>query len=511
MVNFLLAIFSGITLSISLPNFYIPFSFLIGFGIIFYFITKDRMKDVFIYPFLSGMVFSVLSFYWIVYAISYYGGLNVFLSGLLFLLFCVSFSIYTFVLFSLVLKTFYIRYGNRAFYLAPFIYTFFEFLREYIPFNGFPWNLSGYMLTYITPLAQITSFISVYGLSFFVVFLSATFFLFFKEKKRVYAIVLGLNILLLVAFYIIGNLRIDGYKEDIKTFKVAVIQGNIDESLKLNPDDDVNRVVIDKYVELMRKASKKNPDIIVLPESAIPIYPFVDNSLKEYFFEEISDIKIPLIVGFDNVILTDTRKIDRVYNSVFLMDKDHNFSDYYNKIKLVPFGEYTPFKTKLMEKIFTYLQGIDFTQGESQKILVYKDLKVVPLVCFESIFPDFVADFVSKNGNVIVNITNDGWFGKTSGPYQHFEMAKVRAIENGVYLVRAANTGISAVIDPVGRVRSHIPLMEEGYIVYSVNISKKVTFFNHYRSYIYLTFIVIFLTLVLLFEVKYRKNLEVRS
>ncbi|MEJ5172992.1 MAG: apolipoprotein N-acyltransferase, partial [Hydrogenothermaceae bacterium] len=501
-----LSVLTGIFLGISLPNFFVPFCFLIGFYILFKFIADYPLKKVVIYSFITGLVFSVISFYWITYAISYYGGINLFLSSILFSLFVVSYSAGVFLPFAIAVKLLYNRYGLNAVFTAPFVWVLLEFSREFFPFNGFPWNLTGYMLSYINPFAQITAFFSVYGISFMVLFSSVVFFLMFRVKEKKSIILATLTIFVFITIFIYGQFRIDNYRDIGKSVKVAVIQGNIDESLKLNPTPEINRQVIDTYTELMEQSLRYNPDFIILPESAIPIYPYIDNSLKDYFFEKIKDIDVPIITGFDNVLLTPEMEVDKVYNSVFILDENHRYVDYYNKIKLVPFGEYTPFKSKVLESVFTYLQGIDFTKGKSQKILHYRDLKVVSLICFESIFPDFVSDFVNKGGNLIVNVTNDGWFGKTSAPYQHFEMARIRSIETGRYFIRAANTGVSAVINPVGVIKSHIPLKERGFIVQTVYLYDEKTFFTAYKTYIYFTFILMFLSLITYFELKYRKE-----
>ncbi|MEZ0323656.1 MAG: apolipoprotein N-acyltransferase [Hydrogenothermaceae bacterium] len=507
-----LSVLSGLFLGISLPNFFIPFGFLIGFYILFKFIVDYPLKKVIFYSFITGLTFSVISFYWIIYAVSYYGGINLFLSSILFILFTFSYSAWVFISFSVIVKLLYNRYGLNAIFTAPFVWVFLEFSREFFPFNGFPWNLVGYMLSYINPIAQITAFFSVYGLSFLVLLLSVVFFLMFRVKEKKLIILAILTILIFIIIFIYGQFRIDNYRDSGKSVKVAVIQANIDESLKLNPTQETNIKIIDIYTDLIKQSLKDNPDFVVLPESAIPIYPYIDTPLRDYFFHKIKDINVPIITGFDNVLLTPNMDIDKIYNSVFILDENHTYVDYYNKIKLVPFGEYAPFKNKILENIFTYLQGIDFTKGKEQKILTYRDLKVVPLICFESIFPDFVSDFVNKGGNVIVNVTNDGWFGKTSAPYQHFEMARIRSIETGRYLIRAANTGISAVINPVGVIKGYLPLKEEGFIVQTVYLYDEKTFFTAYKTYIYFIFILIFLSLITYFELKYRKEkVEVKS
>ncbi|ACN99421.1 apolipoprotein N-acyltransferase [Sulfurihydrogenibium azorense Az-Fu1] len=483
---------SGFLLALSLPNFFIPFSFLVGFSLLFYLIERHSTKDILIYSFVAGIVFSIFSFYWIVFALSYYGGINLIVSSVLFLIFSFAYSLYTFVLFSFIGKKVYQKYSFYGFFLLPFIWVFLEFFREFFPFNGFSWNLFGYMLSYINPVAQITYYTSVYGLSFLVLFFSVSFYLMVFKRDYRFVVLNVLNIIIFTLLLIWGNHRINSYTDTGKYYKVAVLQGNVDESMKLKPTKEINIKIIDKYIQLLKQAKEKGADIAVLPESALPFFPYIDSSLKDYFFQRFSDIKIPILSGFDNVLLKEDGDIDRVYNSLFLIDKDGFYVDYYSKIKLVPFGEYTPFRNSFLESIFTYLQGIDFSKGEGQKLLIYKDMKIASLICFESIFPDFVSNFVNKGVNVIVNITNDGWFGKTSAPYQHFEMARIRAIENNVYLIRAANTGISAVINPVGSVKSFIPLYKEGVLVEKVYLSSGKSFYNSYKMYIYVGFVFIF-------------------
>lgn len=497
---FTLSVLSGFFLSLSLPNFFIPFSFLIGFSIWFYIIEKKDLKDILIFSFIGGFVFSLMSFYWIVFALSYYGDINIFVSSILFIIFSTAFSLYTFVLFGFIAKNLISNFSAGGIFLLPFIWVFLEFFREYFPFNGFSWNLFGYMISYINPVAQITYFTSIYGLSFLVLFFSVSFYLMISKKDFRYITLNTFNILFFIVLFLWGNHRINSYTDNGKYYKVAVLQGNVDESMKLKPNREINIKIIDKYINLLREAKEKGSDIAVLPESALPFFPYIDSSLRDYFFGRFSEIKIPFLSGFDNILLKEDGDIDRVYNSLFLIDEDGFYVDYYSKIKLVPFGEYTPFRNKFLESIFEYLQGIDFTKGERQKLLIFKDMKIVSLICFESIFPDFVSNFVNRGANVIVNITNDGWFGKTSAPYQHFEMARVRAIENNIYLIRAANTGISAVVNPVGVVKSHLPLYKEGVMIEKVYLTNGKSFYNQNKNNIYITFVLTFF--LILFAIK---------
>jgi apolipoprotein N-acyltransferase len=497
MLYIVLSVISGLTLSISLPNYYIPFAFLVGYGLLFYLIEKNDTKRLILYSFIAGFIFSAISFYWIIYAIHYYGKIDLYLSSGLFLLFITAYSLYTFVLFSILLKLFYKRYNYKGFFISPFLMVLLEVVREYFPFTGFPWNLNGYMLSYINQIAQISSLFSIYGLSFFVLYFSVSFYMMFSNQHFRWIILNLLNIALFISIFLWGQSKIESYADKGESYKISILQGNIDETLKIERNTENDMIVLDKYISLFEKAKKDNPDLIILPESALPFFPFIDNDKKEYFFKEFEKIKIPFLSGFDNVILNKNLEIGKVYNSLFLVDENGKYVDYYSKIKIVPFAEYSPIRFKFLEEIFEYMKGIDFSPGEGQKLLTFqkngkRPMKIVSLICFESVFPNYVSSFVNKGGNVIVNITNDGWFGKTSAPYQHFEMARIRAIENNVYLIRAANTGISAIINPVGKIKSKLNLNTEGVLTDYVYLTDGRSFFNQNRIFILIGYMVLF-------------------
>lgn len=511
MLYLFLSILAGFTLAISLPNYFIPFGFLIGYSILFYIVEKFSYKKVFLYSFIAGFTFSIFSFYWIIYAIVNYGHINIYISAILFFIFSLFYSLIVFTFYFLVLKFLYKRYKYKSLLLAPFLMVLFEIMREYFPFTGFPWNLNGYMLSYINQIGQIVSIFSIYGLSFLILYFSVSFYFMIIKRDFKFIFLNIFNIFFFVVLFTYGDFRIKNYEDKGKPYKVAILQGNVDESLKVNPSFEINKEILDKYLNLFEEVKKYNPDIAVLPESALPFFPYINNSLKAYFFEKFNYIKIPFLAGFDNVILNENLEIKNVYNSLFLVDQDGNYTDYYTKIKLVPFGEYTPIKIDFLKDTFQYLQGLDFSSGNLKKILEFKKeeklpMKIVPCICFESIFPIFISDFINEGGNVIVNVTNDGWFGKTAAPYQHFEMARVRAIENNVYLVRAANTGISAIINPVGVIKEKINLYQYGFIVGDVYISNGKTIFNQHKVEIFVVYIFTFLSILILLEFYKRKG-----
>jgi apolipoprotein N-acyltransferase len=394
------------------------------------------------------------------------------------------------------------RYRLEAVFFLPFIWLFLEILREFVPFGGFPWNLSGYMISYINPIAQISSITGIYGLSFLVLFLSVSVFYFFYKRSFNSFLIITFSFLCVVGLFIYGNIKINSYNYSGKKVKISIIQGNIPEDMKMSVEGKPQ--IIKKYVKLIKEAYYKDkPDLIVLPESSLPFPPLSINSkLKIEFLRDIKDVKVPMIIGFDNYFLRNEHLY--LYNSMFLFNEKHKVVNYYNKIKLVPFGEYVPFPFKIFETLFPYLEGYDFMRGRQMKILVYKRFRILPLICFEGIFPNFVASNSKRKPNLIVNITNDAWFKKTSAPYQHFEMVRIRAIETGNFLVRAANTGISAFVSPTGKIIKSLGLFEEGYITAQIHLQIKETFFEKHRIQLFYFSLLLFLISLLYFEWRYK-------
>ena len=486
MKNIVLSVITGILISLSFPGVFIPFAFLGGFLIFLFMIKKEKsLKNAFFFSLITGISFSLFSFYWIVFAITHYGDVNIFVGIILFVIFSITFSLFQFVPFGL----FFFKFKSYP-VLLPFVWVILEILREFFPFTGFPWNLMGYTLSYINQIAQITSVGGIYSLSFLALCTAVSVYLFLERKNIISTFyVIGMMIIFLI-LYVWGDHRIKNWEKKGVPKNVAVIQGNIKEDIKQSPNERL--MILQTYIDLIKEASKHNVDLIILPESALPVYPLYQEPdvYRDYLFDQLKKIKKPVLSGFDNVYYKDHKLI--LHNSIFIIDKNGNILDHYSKIKLVPFGEYVPFPFGAFKPLFPYLQGYDFMPGRDKKLLEFNQFKIVPLICYEVIFPVFVADF-SKHGNIIVNVTNDAWFGKTVAPFQHFEMARVRAIENGKYLVRAANTGISAVINPVGEIDYSLGLFEKGIILDTVYLNDSLTFWNRYHHIILISFVLLFI------------------
>ncbi len=489
----LLAIFSGIFIGISFPNFFLPFAFIIGFFFYFKSLFEDSYKRHLIFSFFIGFSSSLISLYWLYFATTDYINLTPTLSIVILIVIASVFSFYQFLSFSVVLLILKRFFKEKVLMLAPFVWVNLEMFREFFPFGGFPWNLMGYSISYINQFAQLTSILGIYGLSLLCIFLSVSVFVFFHKKTVISGSILLTGILITVLIYIYGEYRINNLelKSDKKVY-IAIVQGNIGQALKLSKNKEP---INDIYLSLLNSIDK-DIDLIILPETAIYIDPYYIDETYLKFYKNLK-VKAPILTGIDHLKVTEDSV--EIYNGMFLLSPKLKVLDYYHKIKLVPFGEYTPKMFKFLGKVIEYLvSGLDFSAGKEKNIIHYKNMKIVPLICFESIFTYFTGTF-SQRGNIIINITNDAWFGNTSAPYQHFEMARVRAIENGKYLIRVANTGISAVIKPNGEISSLIGLNKRKIEYDNVYLIEGKTFFCENIKYIYKFYILLpFLLIILL-------------
>jgi len=511
-----LGLLSALLIFFSFPPYEIPFLSVLGLAIYFMIISdfKSFKRGLFL-SLYTGFFIGVLLFYWFYYPISEVYGLPTWIGFLAPIPAGILYSLFHFGIMYPILHLTYSITDNRfkALFLAPFIWTFLEVLREFTIFDGFPWNLMGYSISYINLLTQVTSILGIYILSFLVLYLAVVIswiLIYYVEKYQInlfnIANIVGVTIMLIViAAY--GFNKMANYKPEGIKKRVALIQGNVDQKEKLNVSN--YRKINNLYMDLINKAlegekegntgdkkqtqkqdKNEKVDLIILPESSVYITPsYIE---KEYmrFFANIKQVDDTLLlIGLDDITFSTEGDI-KIYNSVYLFKTNGEIVDFYRKIKLVPFGEYTPKTLKWLSNYINYLGGIDFSRGAEKRILQFGDFKIVPLICFEAIFPYFVGEF-AKRGNLIVNITNDAWFGNTAGPYQHFEMARVRAVENGKYLVRVANSGISAVIDPIGRIQNYIPLNVRAIVYADVYLIDEETVFEKYLLYVYALYIIL--------------------
>jgi apolipoprotein N-acyltransferase len=346
-----------------------------------------------------------------------------------------------------------------------------EWLRGHL-FTGFPWNTFGYALTEPLALAQTVSLLGIWGLTFLSVAIFATPAVLADDRKDTpnpyRAPVIALMILAAMGGYGLARLRAHPTTY-VNGVKLRIMQPNLPQDQKFNYG--AKDAVMQRYLRLSNRAAapgaKGAQDFthLIWPEAAFPFF----LTHEPDAMAQIAALLRPnteLITGAIRAAADSRPGRIRAYNSAYVIDPDGSIRGIYDKVHLVPFGEYLPFQS-LLEKFG--LQALTkqvggFLSGERRRLMdVPGAPKMLPLICYEAIFPGAAVPRDERPG-WIVNVTNDGWFGISTGPYQHFQQARVLAIAEGLPLVRAANTGISGVIDPVGRVIKSLPIGSEGVL-----------------------------------------------
>jgi apolipoprotein N-acyltransferase len=282
---------------------------------------------------------------------------------------------------------------------------------------------------------------------------------------------------LLTLIYGIWRIKVtDHLMAAAPTARVAVIQGNINQAAKWDPA--FQSATIKTYHRLSLSAKSEKPELMVWPESATPFFLFYDKRPTENVLAGIQQADIDYLIGSPSFIRQDERVT--YYNSAYLISPVTKSISKYDKAHLVPYGEYVPFKKWLPFLGKVVAQVGDFQPGTSGKTLPWKQNGLGVQICYEIIFPGLSRAMVKNDAVLLINITNDAWFGTTSGPYQHFSMTIFRAVENRRSLARAANTGISGFIDPVGRILAATPLLEEAAVTWALPLIYKKTFYTRF-------------------------------
>jgi apolipoprotein N-acyltransferase len=349
--------------------------------------------------------------------------------------------------------------------------TISEWLRGHL-FTGFPWNAFGYALSAPLALAQAASLFGIWGLTFIavVVFASPATLTDDRSETRRPWLPLTLGVGLLAALGGYGALRLAHYPTRlVDGVRLRIMQPNLQQDVRFNYA--AKQEVMDRYVALSGRGSgPQAQDIrgithLIWPESPFPFFLTREADALSQITNLLSQGTV-LITGAVRLGDPDDPANSGVYNSIYVVDHDGSIRAVYDKVHLVPFGEYLPFEP-ILERLglqeLTKQRG-GFLAGDRHRLIAVPGAPLaLPLICYEIIFPGEVAPSERRPG-WIVNVTNDGWFGISTGPYQHFQQARISAIEMGLPLARAANTGISAVVDPVGRIVNSLPLGSEGVL-----------------------------------------------
>ncbi len=417
--------------------------------------------------FASGFFYYILTLHWIVVVLGRYGGLPAPVSVGAMLLLCAYMGLYT-ALFCLLLSFLAGRWWHRErsiaalVWTAPLLWSGIEYLRGML-FTGFPWLDLGYGL-YREPMLMQAADLGGHHLMSFTLVLANGFVVGIVDRQRSAVRwnlrgerrVLLLAGCLLIFLFGYSFLRFQVlsplYRHGLQA-GVAVVQGNISQDEKWSPVRKKETVAI--YEQLSLKAlADHTTELLVWPETALPFYPQQD-PLAKRIAELTRRENLYLLTGAPTYRRTagSGKGTIQYFNSALLFGPDGQVVDGYAKQHLVPFGEYVPLKKQLFFLAPLVENSGDFSSGKSSRPLVLGDqLRLGVLICFESIFPDIARTEVTAGANLLVNLTNDAWYGRTSAPRQSLAMAVFRAAENKRSLVRAANTGISALVEPSGRI-----------------------------------------------------------
>lgn len=441
----LLALSSAVLLSLSFPNFNQPWCAWVAL-VPWLLLLRGAAAgpaawSAFGWSYLVGVIFFLGSIWWLI---------HVTLVGWLILCAYLALFFGLFGWFVSRLITGYRSLIAQAF-LIPSAWVALEFLRSHL-FSGFGWNLLGYSQTPALTLIQIADVTGVWGVSWLTVAINLALASWLDDSRRRQAGTAMLAVVgLLLAVGMYGRSRLAQPASE-PPIRVAVVQGNIPQERKW--DEEFQQAILAQYERLTQEAARQQPNLIIWPETSVPGYLGMDPELTGRVRQLAETVQTPVLVGAPMVTWLDG--VAALTNSAVLLGADGAILGRYDKLHLVPFGEFIP-----LEQVFPWLRRIlppigDFVPGRHPIIFELRSshFELPPfsvLVCFEDIFPELAREFVRRGARLLVTITNDAWFGKTAAAYQHAQASTFRAVELRVPMVRSANTGWSGCIDPQGR------------------------------------------------------------
>ena len=489
---------SGILLGLSFPP--IPLPYLLFVGLIPYFIVLEKrssLAEINRFTYFTIFFFNIITIYWVGSwtpdadpFLMVAGSILMFFNPLVFL---IPSTLYYFT------RKFVNK--NFALFLFPWFWLFYEYIYSVSDFK-FPWLSLSNGLPYFTSYIQIADVIGSYGLTILIIYANIFAYLSWKtlsiEKKNnlFYPIVY----LLIIMQVLYGSVKLNSNSHFDHKIKVGLVQPNLNPNKKWEIGN-INEQV-EMYIGMTEDAIKKGAELVIWPETALPVYLLTNRYERQSKFIQnfVDSTNIPILTGMphanyyldsadapmDAKPLKNSKGAYTSYNSILLFSPNEIVTQY-GKIKLVPFGEKVP----LVDVIPVLGKWIKWNVGISswntgQDTLVFGassgniSYNIGGIICIESIYPDFVSAFVDKGSNFIAVVTNDSWYGNSSGPYQHKEISVLRAVENRRSVVRGANGGISCIIDPFGRTILSTKMFEKTVLVGEVELNEDEKFFSQY-------------------------------
>jgi apolipoprotein N-acyltransferase len=479
----ILSFASGILLFLSFPKY--------GLGIIAWvalvpllFALKNvsSLRNGLIVGFITGIVSYTGIVYWIVYVVVTYGYLPYY-AGIFFMLLLAAYLSIYIALFAACI-VYFSSNGINEIVIAPVLWTCLEYGKSYL-FTGFPWENLAYSQYLNTTLIQAVDITGTYGLTFIIVLVNVTIFDILSEKfkgTRLMAEVALCSALMLIIFSY-GYLRLHQIDEKLRvaeSMDVTLVQGNIDQNIKWDPRFQMETINV--YNDLSLQEESSRPGLMVWPETAAPFFFQEFNELHNRILNVAQMSGEWLLFGGPSYLRECIGSEDCIsyFNSAFLLSPAGKIVGQYDKVHLVPYGEYVPLRS-----IFPFISKLavsvgDFRSGNGYNPLTLDNKKLGVLICYEGIFPEASRTYKNMGVDLLVNMTNDAWFGRTSAPYQHLSMTIFRAVENRLYVIRSANTGISSIIDPAGRIIAKTELFTKSRLRDNVKFMNYKTFYTAY-------------------------------
>ncbi|NOX64484.1 MAG: apolipoprotein N-acyltransferase [Chlorobi bacterium] len=494
----LLGLASGILIGLSFPP--IPLPYLIFIGLVPYFFAlqhREGLAEINRLTYFTAFFFNIIILYWVGGWLPNSDPFLMIAGTTLFFFNPVVFLIPS-TLYYFAKKVF---NKNIALLLLPFFWVTYEYAYSITDFK-FPWLTFGNSLPYFTSYIQIAEIIGVYGLTLLIIYSNVFIYRSIKvyvEQKKFDKFSISVAAAILIIPIIYGNYKISNYSEPEKTIRVGLIQPNLDPNKKWQAgslDEQLNL-----YLDLSSKAISSGAELLIWPETALPVYllagryPNEVNRLHEF----VDTNNIPILTGMPDATfyrdssvapeyakpLSSGKMVYTSYNSILYFSPNSRDVQKYGKIKLVPFGEKVPLVDVLpfLGDWIKWEVGLSgWNTGRDTTVFNAtvggRSIKIGGVICIESIYPDFTSVFVKKGAEFIAVVTNDSWYGDSSGPYQHKEISVIRAVENRRAVVRAANGGISCLIDPLGRTIADTKMYTRTFLVVDVPLEQELTFYT---------------------------------
>ena len=503
-LNTVYVIFLGAISSYSLPPYnYFIINF-ITFSLFFIFIFNKKKKlssnkSLFKYGWYFGFGYFLFSLYWIVISLTFDPNFR-FLIPITIILLPASLAIF----YGLITYLFSILYSKNvvgSFFIFSILFGTIEFIRGSI-LTGFPWNLISFSFSNSIYFIQILSIIGTYSFNLICISLFTAPALLILRNSRIEIMICFFFTLASAAFLIFGHIKNDNFNslESVKnSYKIKAISPNISLDRFYSKQDELK--IINELIELSAP-TKIEPTIFVWPEGIIPDSYLRDMSgYKNLFLNNFGEDDL-IIMGLNSKETKNDKNL--FYNSMAIFNNKLDLIAKYNKVNLVPFGEFTPLESILsligLKTITNSYQS--FSSGKTRIPLNVKNSKIdlifLPLICYEIIYSGKLSK--DNSFDYIINISEDGWFGKSIGPKQHFSHSIFRSIESGKYIIRSSNNGVSAIINPIGIVEQKVEFKSKGYVELSGSKLVKSTPFMQYGNKIFLMLILIYIFLIFSFN-----------